>query len=147
MESSNNAPETEQTKCVEYSSTQIDTSNAAVTDNGYLSATGVNPSLPGFSPANLAKHWGSGTSSDHSGQYPEFTKEQYAQRALTLVRSATDDNVLGYKAADGAIIRYDKNANDFVKGFITGIATLYKPNDGENYFNRLMEREGGKQCD
>jgi pyocin large subunit-like protein len=55
--------------------------------------------------------------------------------------------VLGYKAANGAIVRYDKNANDFVKSGDKGIRTMFKPKRGEAYFNDKMQEDGGKQDD
>jgi len=110
-----------------------------------FSATGANPSLPPFTGSALDNHWGG--KNDHSGEYPNFTKEQYAERALNLVRSSVSKGVLGYKAANGSIVRYDKAANDFVKGHDTGIATMFKPKSGEAYFNRQIKKDGGKQDD
>ena len=117
---------------------------AAGTAGGF-SATGANPDLPGFSEKALNNHFGSGGRSDHSKDYKGWTKEQYAERALELVRSPVGGDILGYKAADGAIVRYDKAENDFVKGFGTGIATMYKLKGGEQRFSRIMQREGGSQ--
>jgi len=108
-------------------------------------ATGANLDLPGFTNENLDDHWGG--RSDHSNEYPGFTKAQYAQTALDLVRSATNNNILGYKTSNGAIVRYDKATNDFVKGFDTGIATMFKLKGGERRFKSLMRREGGLQDD
>ena len=107
------------------------------------SATGANPDLPGFTEKSLTKHFGSGFSSDHSGQYPLFTKEQYAQRAHKLLKTPVSDNILGYKALNGDIVRFDESTNDFVKGGKTGIKTMFKPNEGTKYFERQMLRDGG----
>ena len=60
-----------------------------------LNASGSNLDLLGFSQKNLDKHFGSGLESDHSDQYPNFTKEQYAQRALDLAQSAVGDGIEG----------------------------------------------------
>ena len=93
---------------------------------------------------NLSKHFGGGGPSDHSAQYPGFTKEQYAQRALDLIQSPADGKrILGYKNAKGQVVRYDKEANDYVAGDPRiGIATMFNPKAGERYFNRLKERDG-----
>ena len=109
-----------------------------------VSATGANRFEKGFSSVNLSRHFGGGGSSDHSTQYPEFTKEQYAQRALDLIQSPADGKrILGYKNAQGQVVRYDKEANDYVAGDPRiGIATMFKPKAGERYFNRLKERDG-----
>ena len=58
-----------------------------------------------------------------------------------------NENVLGYKATDGSIVRYDKIANDFVKGFNTGVASMFKPSGGEEYYKRQLIRDGGTQND
>ncbi len=110
-----------------------------------LSATGANPTIPGMTQKALDAHWGG--MRDHSDQYPSFTREQYAERARALVRSPVGSNIDGYKAVNGAIVRYDKVTNDFVKAFNTGVATMYKPEDGEAYFSRRMLKEGGIQTD
>jgi hypothetical protein len=109
------------------------------------SASGANPSIPDMTPVSLDKHWGG--SSDHSYQYPELDKAGYAKRAAELVRSPIGGDIDGYKSRDGAIVRYDKATNDFAKGYDTGVASMYKPNDGAEYFKRAMKREGGTQDD
>lgn len=106
------------------------------------SPMGANPELPGFTAKNLAKHWAGGES-DHSEDYPGFTKEQYAQRALELARSPVSDHVLGYRAANGDIVRFDESTNDFVKSSKTGIKTMFKPNGRTRYFERQMLKDGG----
>ncbi|MCL1788348.1 MAG: hypothetical protein FWG38_10225 [Defluviitaleaceae bacterium] len=110
-----------------------------------LSATGANPNLPGFTEKALADHWGG--KSDHSSEYPNTTKAQYAQRAHDLVRTGTGATVLGYKASDGSIVRYDTTSDDFAKGYESGIATMFKLVGGEPRFNKIMTREGGVQND
>ena len=106
-----------------------------------FSANGANPSIPAFTQKSLDDHWGG--KSDHSGEYPGFTKEQYAERALELVRMPASENILGYKAANGSIVRYDKTTNDFVKGFNTGVASMFKPTGGKEYFKRQLRYDGG----
>lgn len=106
-----------------------------------ISAVGANKFEKGFSEHNLAEHWG-GTH-DHSEQYPGFTKEQYAQRALELIQSAADgENILGYKNARGQVARYDVKNNDYVIGRpAQGIATMFKPSDGRKYFIRRLKKK------
>lgn len=107
-----------------------------------ISATGANRFEKGFSEKNLARHW-KGGSSDHSGQYPGFTKEQYAQRALELVQQPVGGNIHGYKTAKGQVVRYDSVTNDYVVGIPKkGIGTMFKPSSGKRYFDRLKERDG-----
>ncbi len=109
-----------------------------------VSATGSNKFKKGFSKNNLDKHFGKGGKSDHSVQYPDMTKAQYAKRALQLVQSATSDTILGYKTPENEVVRYDKITNDFTKGHPEkGIKTMFKPDDGEEYFKRALKREHG----
>jgi len=121
--------------------------NASKDGQAEYSATGMNPNLPGFALKNLDKHFGSGFDSDHSGQYPELTKEQYAKRAHDLVRAAVNDHILGYKAANGNIVRFDESTNDFVKCGKNGIMTMFKPDEQTLYFERQMLRDGGMTND
>ncbi len=108
-----------------------------------ISAVGANKFEKGFSEHNLAEHWG-GTH-DHSAEYPGYTKEQYAERALELVQSAADGkNILGYKLQDGTIARYDVKTNDYVKGHPNiGVSTMFKPKRKTAYFHDRKRIEKG----
>jgi len=110
-----------------------------------FSATGTNQSIPGMTTKNLNKHWGG--ASDHSNEYPGLTKEQYAERSLALARSEIGGDIIGYRAEDGAVVRYDKSENDWVKAYGTGPATLFKPVRGEDYYNENMIEDGGTTDD
>ena len=114
--------------------------SADADDKPKYSASGANPTLPGFAKNNLYRHWGG--ERDHSMQYPDLDKEGYAKRAEELVRSPVGGDIDGCRLPGGAIVRYDKKANDYVKGYNKGIATMFKPNDGYEYFLREMRREG-----
>lgn len=49
---------------------------------------------------------------------------------------------------NGQICRYDKTTDDFVKGRPNeGIATMFKPKAGEEYFKRRLAKEGGIDYD
>lgn len=120
-------------------------------DFSYLSATGPNEFERGFSQDNLYAHWyGSIYAHGHKDEYlaenPHFTKEMYAARALDLVQSRTIKNqILGYKTNDGWIVRYDILKNDYVKGNPKrGIKTMFKPDEGIEYFNGREKEEAYK---
>jgi hypothetical protein len=107
-------------------------------DENSFEPEGENPSIPGFAKKrNLNKHY-----ADHGKQYPGLTKQQYQQKALDLVRSPVGGDVIGYKSRDGAIVRYNTATNDFVKAYSTGIATMYKPDDGLAYYERDKKKKG-----
>lgn len=99
-----------------------------------ISAKGANLSLPGFSTDNLDRHWNGGISPNgknihgHKDEFKGLTKEQYAQRALEMIRSAVDDeDIEGYMNTKGQIVRFNNKTGEFVKGDERGIATFYKP--------------------
>lgn len=114
-----------------------------------VSATGENHFTQGFTKYNLNRHFGGGGDSDHSDQYPGYTKEQYAQRALDLVQSRADGKrILGYKTPEGEVVRYDTATNDYAKGFPNGgIKTMFKPDAGVVYFRKRMRVEHGTDQD
>lgn len=108
-----------------------------------VSATGANRFERGFSEKNLARHM-----KKHGGtDYPKLTPEEYNQRALDLVQSPTGNDVLGYKTANGAVVRYRISTNEFVKGYPKGgVATMYKPkgehSKGLKYYYQQETKEG-----
>jgi len=113
-------------------------------DNPDISSTGVNEFKSGFSERNLDRHWVGGES-DHSKEYKNYTKEQYASEALDLVQSTTNSTIEGHKNKNGQVIRYDKKNNNYVKGHPdVGIATMFKPKDGIEYYNKVKKYETGE---
>jgi hypothetical protein len=108
-----------------------------------ISATGANKFKKGFSSTNLDKHWGG--KSDHSSQYPQFTKDEYAKEALKLIQKPVSKDIKGYKNSKDQIVRYRISTNDFVKGHPkVGIATMFKPNAKMTYYLRKKKQEAAK---
>lgn len=109
-----------------------------------ISAAGANKFKIGFTEKNLEAHWnGSEKAHSHKNEYPGWTKEQYASRALDLIQKPVNGDIYGYKNSKGQIVRFDSVTNDFVIGIPDkGIATMFKPKLGKTYFDRLNEREG-----
>lgn len=106
------------------------------------SPKGKNTFKCGFSEKNLDKHW-TGGKSNHSKEYPDLSKDEYAKRALELIQKPVGKNIEGYANASGQIVRYDKENNDFVKGHPQkGIATMFKPKRKLDYFLDKMKEEG-----
>lgn len=113
-------------------------------DNSYISARGPNEFKKGFSRKNLVDHWyglfdenGNEVIHSHREEYEKrhMNMEQYAERALTLVQSACNKDIDGYKTDDGFVVRYDRKTGDYVKGHPDkGIKTMFVANDG--YFKR-----------
>lgn len=86
----------------------------------------------------LMNHWQNGRT--HRDEYPNFTIEQYVQRALELLEQPVGENILGHADQYGHVIRYDKTTNDFAKWHpYKGIITMFKPEDGEDYYARALK--------
>jgi len=114
-------------------------------DSPNISATGMNKFKKGFSKANLDRHWVGGDS-DHSNQYPGYTKQQYAAEALKLIQNETSDTIKGYKNDLGQVVRYDTANNNYVKGHPDfGIASMFKPDNGIEYYNKYEKYEAKQE--
>lgn len=111
-----------------------------------VSAKGANAfKVKGFpNKQKLNNHWQNGRT--HAAEYaPDgiTTKEQYEKRAVQLLESPCGNGIKGYKTKDGLICRYDSKKNDFAKGSPEkGVRTMFKPDDGEEYYRRRLEAEG-----
>lgn len=123
--------------------------NAEKSDSVTSSPSGANRlQVRGFaSRQKLMNHWKNGRT--HQDEYPDFTMEQYVQRAVILAEMPTGGNILGHVDKDGVIVRYDRKENDFVKANVrNGILTMFKPTAGEKYYQSMREgdlKNGGKQ--
>ena len=123
--------------------------NGAKSDSVTPSPNGANRlQVRGFaSRQKLMNHWKNGRT--HQDEYPNFTMEQYVQRAVSLAEMPTGGNILGHVDKDGVIVRYDRKENDFVKANVRkGILTMFKPTTGEKYYKSMREgdlKKGGKQ--
>lgn len=123
--------------------------NAEKSDSVTPSPSGANRlQVRGFaSRQKLMNHWKNGRT--HQDEYPDFTMEQYVQRAVSLAEMPPGGNILGHVDKDGVIVRYDRKENDFVKANVrNGILTMFKPTAGEKYYQSMREgdlKNGGKQ--
>ena len=99
-----------------------------------------------FNKKALDDHWGSGGKSDHSKQYPNMSKADYVKRAVELAeKPCAKGGIRGYACADGSFSRYDPKTNDYVKAHpVTGIKTMFKPENGAKYFEGRMKKEAEK---
>jgi hypothetical protein len=111
-----------------------------------VSATGANVFKHGFDHKDLDVHFGSGGAHDHSEEYPGYTKELYAQEALELIQKPVGGDIRGHINKWGQISRYDKSNNNFVKGHPNKrIYTMFKPSDGEAYYDLILGLETRKE--
>lgn len=123
-----------------------DSQNHAKINSNAVSAKGANTfKVKGFpNKQKLNNHWQNGRT--HAAEYaPDgiTTKEQYEKRAVQLLESPCGNGIKGYKTKDGLVCRYDAKKNDFAKGSPEkGVRTMFKPDDGEDYYKRQLELEG-----
>jgi hypothetical protein len=106
--------------------------------------TAAHKLVKGFVDPDLTEHWeGSDRANSHKGQYPEFTMEQYAERAKALAELPVSKNIRGFAILNqNIIVRYDVKNNDFVKAHIhQGVITMFKPERGLGYFNDRYQEE------
>lgn len=98
---------------------------------------GSNKFERGFSRRNLDVHF-----MKHKEEYPEFSKEEYAERGLQLIQEPIGEKILGYFSQKGRVVRYDIEKNDFVSGSPNiGIATMMKLNGGLRRYLYLKNRD------
>jgi len=104
-----------------------------------VAAGGVRPA-PSFrnsqfrSQAHLDDHF-----ARHGAEWGvgNITKDGYVRRAQTLLSSTPGGNILGRTRTNGDIVRYNRRTNEFAVGASDGtIRTLFRPQDGIDYFNR-----------
>ena len=74
-----------------------------------ISATGTNVFEKGFTnKQKINNHWKNGRT--HKEEYIKdniITVDNHEKRALTLIQSECDSNILGYKNKHNQIVRYD----------------------------------------
>ncbi|CQR71667.1 hypothetical protein SOV_04630 [Sporomusa ovata DSM 2662] len=102
-----------------------------------VSENGANKFSRGFSKNNLKVHM-----DKHNHEYPGMSAQQYEKRALDLVQKPVGGDIHGHANTKEQVVRYDAKENDFVKGKPDiGIATMFKPKDGMDYYIREKKRD------
>ncbi len=78
----------------------------------------------------------------HGAEFGAASAEDYLRRAQALRDRPAGGDVLEAVRADGVITRFDRGNGAFLAFDPDGvIRTYFKPNDGERYFRRQLERE------
>lgn len=78
----------------------------------------------------------------HGREFGSITQEEYLQQAQTLRDSVAGGDILEAVRQDGVTTRFDRKAGTFLAfNPDATIRTYFKPNDGERYFKRQMNRE------
>jgi hypothetical protein len=97
----------------------------------------AHPEIGFHSRERLLEHW-----RRHGAEFGAATPEDYLRLAQTLRDRPAGGAVLEAARSDGAITRFDRATGAFLaydEDFT--IRTFFKPNEGERYFHRQLERE------
>ena len=111
-------------------STSGDNRNAAA-------AARTEPGGVGFaSRAKLAEHY-----EKHGREFGSITIDEYLRMAQELRDRPADDSVVEASRGDEVVTRFDRKSGAFLAFNRDGtIRTFFKPNDGEAYFRRQLNR-------
>lgn len=92
----------------------------------------------------LNNHWKNGRT--HRDEYEKegiVTADHYVKRALELLESPCNENILGFKTDGNKLVRYDVKKNDFAVGNPgRGIYSMFKPELGIEYFIGKSKEKG-----
>lgn len=77
----------------------------------------------------------------HGTEFGDISAEDYLRRAQALRDAAAGGPIVEAIRNDGVITRFDRNSGAFIAVNPNGvIRTFFRPNDGERYFHRQLER-------
>ncbi len=106
-----------------------------------------------FAPAEHARAWGTdvGFASrarleehyrKHGAEFGNITREEYLRQAQALRDAPAGGAIVEAVRRDGVVTRFDRKSGAFIAFNANGvIRTYFRPNDGERYFRRQLERE------
>ena len=97
---------------------------------------GWGPSVGFASRQRLQEHY-----DKHGAEFGGISAEEYLHRAQALRDAAPGGAILEVVRDDGVITRFDRTSGAFIAVNRNGtIRTFFRPNDGERYFHRQLER-------
>jgi hypothetical protein len=95
------------------------------------------PAVGFASRARLDEHY-----RKHGAEFGDITREDYLRRAQALRDAPAGGSVLEAVRGDGVVTRFDRRSGAFIAFGRDGIIrTFFRPNDGERYFRRQVERD------
>lgn len=113
---------------------KVETGAAVAADRGTPVA---HPEIGFHSPERLVEHW-----QRHGAEFGAVSPEEYLRLAQALRDRPAGGAVLEAPRSDGAITRFDRASGAFLAyDEDLTIRTFFKPNEGERYFHRQLERE------
>jgi hypothetical protein len=89
--------------------------------------------------ARLTEHF-----EKHGSEFGQITEGEYLRRAQALRDRAAGGEILEARRGDGVVTRFDRASGDFLAFDPDDtIRTYFRPNDGEAYFRRQLQRLPG----
>lgn len=86
---------------------------------------------------NLEEHY-----EKHGSEFGSISQDEYLRQAQTLRDTEAGGEILEAKRPDGVTTRYDRKTGAFLAyNADDTIRTFFKPNDGERYFKRQLNKE------
>ena len=78
----------------------------------------------------------------HGGEFGSISRQEYLRQAQALRDAPAGGPVLEAVRRDGVITRFDRRSGAFLAFNQDGvIRTFFRPNDGERYFHRQLDRD------
>ena len=117
------------------------------------SGTGETEPCTGFASEKLFnKHF-----DKHIDEFGDLTKEEYLQKGIDFLKQACKDDVVGYMAKDGKVVRFNTKTTEYATGYpgkqiCTYFKAKYDKKHGRekvetanNYYERLKKEDEGKK--
>lgn len=78
----------------------------------------------------------------HGGEFGNISQQEYLRLAQALRDAPAGGPILQSVRRDGVVTRFDQRSGAFIAFNANGvIRTFFRPNDGERYFRRQLERD------
>lgn len=78
----------------------------------------------------------------HGGEFGNISQQEYLRLAQALRDAPAGGSILESVRRDGVVTRFDRQSGAFIAFNANGvIRTFFRPNDGERYFRRQLERD------
>ncbi|TXL73877.1 hypothetical protein FHP25_19700 [Vineibacter terrae] len=78
----------------------------------------------------------------HGAEFGDISRQDYLRQAQALRDAPVGGPILEAVRRDGVVSRFDRRSGAFIAFNSNGvIRTFFRPNDGERYFRRQLERD------
>lgn len=106
-------------------------------NDGGWQQSGVKTEIGFRSKKNLVEHY-----EKHGREFGDISRDEYLRQAQNLRDAPSGGDILETRRVDGITTRYNRVTGDFIAfNEDLTIRTFFRPNDGERYFKRQINRE------